>query len=118
MSIKIQTQQKWQEIILAQKASGLGPQKFCQENNINQPSFYRWRKHFRIADEATGTTLVAMSSGESEQPGSLTKGFVRLIPPKDPPEIICIDTPNGYQVKIGQVGEGGLRNVLEVLRAL
>jgi len=118
MGVKEQTKQKWRGIVLAQKTSGLYPIEFCRQNNICRPSFYQWRKMLGMADEAAGSGMIAIPGKDILRTKNLPRGFIRVMPPIEKTEGICVETPNGYQVKTGQIGESGLKSVLEMLRGI
>ena len=118
MAFKFKTQQKWHKIILEQKASGLPPVEFCQKNNVCKGNFYSWRSRLRMVYEPQGTAMIPLPAKENHEPEHLAKGFMRLVPPAVESEIIRLETPNGYKVSAGYVGEDSLKNVLQILRAL
>ena len=100
------TEDRWREMVLAQKASGSGPGEYCRKEEICLTSFYGWRKRLGMTQDSTADM-------------KLSKGFMRLMAPASAMAAgICIETPNGYRVEAGHAGEGGLKSVLEVLKCL
>ena len=97
---------RWREVVLAQKASGLEPVEYCRKEELCRTSFYAWRKRLGlIQDPRAGVKL--------------SKGFIRLMAPVSAMAAgIRIETPNGYRVEAGHAGEDGLKSVLEVLKCL
>ena len=97
---------RWREVVLAQKASGLEPVEYCRKEELCRTSFYAWRKRLGMAEGPVAGVKLA-------------KGFMRLMPPASAMAGgIRIETPNGYRVEALDVGEGGLKSVLEVLKCL
>jgi hypothetical protein len=118
MNIRIQGQQRWQELMQAQVASGLSVEIFCHSQKICRTSFYAWRKRLGKAKGPSAPALPAryeVKGGEAEK---LTKGFMRLMPPAAESRGIRIETANGYKVDTGYGGVEGLREVLQVLQVL
>jgi hypothetical protein len=130
------TQQRWREAILGQRESGLTIREFCEQRKLSRPSFFLWRKRLGMAkQEAAVPALPVTRCGKSKPSKSLSKGFipakggavgfVRLMP-RPALEVglkaewmtIRIETPNGYRVQAGQMGEEGLKSVLTVLKCI
>jgi hypothetical protein len=118
MAFKFKTQQKWHKIVLEQKASGLPPVEYCQKNNLCRGNFYSWRSRLGMVYEPQGTAVIPMPGTENLEPKNLTKGFMRLMPLAVELETIRIETPNGYKVSAGYIGEDSLKNVLQILMSL
>ena len=120
MKRKARTQRRWQESIKKQKASGLSIKDFCEQNRLNGPSFYVWRKRLGMSKSKAENTAILPEDHRNKHNSSkiLSKGFVRLMPPTVESRVIRIETTNGYKVDTGYVGEDGLKNVLRVLQAL
>jgi len=43
------TRQKWVDLIRQQEQSGKTVKVFCQEQGVNEPSFYSWRKRLKVS---------------------------------------------------------------------
>lgn len=52
----------WTELIARHKRSGKTVGAFCQENGVNEPSFYAWRKRLTEKDRPRGFALVETSA--------------------------------------------------------
>jgi transposase-like protein len=52
----------WIELIARHKRSGKTVEAFCQENGVNEPSFYAWRKRLTEKGEPIGFALVETSA--------------------------------------------------------
>jgi hypothetical protein len=52
---------RWREIVLRQKQSGLGPVAFCRTEGIPQSSFFAWRRklsgQFKAPSSAKGSAV-------------------------------------------------------------
>ena len=52
----------WTELIARHKQSGKTVEAFCQENGVNSPSFYSWRKRLAEKGQPIGFALVQTSA--------------------------------------------------------
>lgn len=119
MGKRIRNRRRWRKMILAQQASGLRPVEFCSKENICRTSFYTWRKRLRaLPDVATGA-LLPDAGGEKSAHGNDLKGFMQVVPPQtESSRAIRIELPNGYRVAMDNIGEDGLKKLLELLRCM
>jgi hypothetical protein len=91
----------WRERIAAQERSGLSVQRFCQEQQLNNPSFYYWRKRLR---QQAPVRFALIETG-AEQAQSTTEALLEVV------------VPTGERLRIGAgVSASALRTVLEALR--
>jgi len=119
MGKRILNQRRWRKIILAQQASGLKPGEFCSKENICLTSFYAWRKRLGLVPEAPTSALQPDAGDEKPVPDHGPKGFMQVTPPYiEASRGIRIELPNGYRVAMDDVGQDGLKKLLELLRCM
>lgn len=118
MNAKIKSKERWIELIQAHKASGLRVEEFCLRENICRTSFYSWRRGLGMAKEHGARPPSPEHSNKNGMAERMSKGFMRVMPPVNKLTGICIETSNGYKVDTGYDGIDGLKDVLQVLRAL
>ena len=119
MGKRILNQRRWLKIILAQQASGLKPGEFCSKENICPTSFYAWRKRLGLVSEASTGALAPDAGDEKPVSDHGPKGFMRVVAPQtEASRVIRIELPNGYRVAMDDVGQDGLKKLLELLRCM
>ena len=92
----------WRARIAEQEHSGMSVGRFCQEQEITEPSFYTWRKRLRLP-EPIRFALVERGAGPRE---TATEPALELV------------LKTGERLRIGRgVDEAAFRTVLAVLRA-
>ena len=116
MATRIRTQRRWRKMVLAQQASGLNPGAYCSKENICPTSFYAWRKRLGMKQESGAIALLGAKNCESRDP---SMGFMQVRPPETATiGTIRIEMPNGYRVAMDDVGQDGLKKLLELLQCI
>jgi hypothetical protein len=94
--------EEWREIIARQESGGSSVPKYCREQNINEKSFYAWRKRL------------------GQSPGPKLKGFIEVSPAAViRQKTLCIKTPEGYSVEVPQGADGSyVKTIITVLASL
>jgi len=92
----------WLRLVSEQEASGESVRQFCRGRQVNEHSFYRWRR--RLSEEQEPVRFALVETGALSESG----GEVPL-------ELVLT---NGERLRIAsEVNAGLLRTVLGVLRA-
>jgi hypothetical protein len=93
-------EQAWRKLVAEHEQSGLSVRAFCQQREIREPSFYRWRRRL-LADQPVSFALV----GRGEP---ATMGFAPAVE-------LALATGERLRIAAG-ADEATLRVVLSVLR--
>ena len=62
------TRQKWVDLIRQQEQSGKTVKMFCQEQGVNEPSFYSWRKRLKVNHPVRFALVDAGTSANDSAP--------------------------------------------------
>ena len=87
----------WRKIVSKQQKSGSSIRAFCQNEQINEPTFYAWRRELKLRDRESG-------SDDQPEPAKLTSqsSFVPLTVIGNPAadSMLVIQLANGHQLKV------------------
>ncbi|HBG26994.1 MAG: hypothetical protein A2Y10_20235 [Planctomycetes bacterium GWF2_41_51] len=80
----------WRLVMESQAASGLSISKFCENESINQSSFYQWRKKL---DQKSDSVVNANDSESSVEPEFIPLGQIHTNSKE-----LCVTFPGGIYV--------------------
>ncbi len=99
---KRRSRDEWRDIIVRQEGTGKAVPEYCRQKNLNEKSFYAWRKRLRLNAPANPQEFI---------PVKLTRSH--------PEKSLRIHTPDGYRVDVPE-GIDGLyvQSILKTLGVL
>lgn len=105
--------QQWASIITQRNKSGMTIRAWCEEQGINQKSYYYWQRKLREAASAQASGLTVMSS-------PVPRGWVTLSVPAEPSNAqgLVVEV-GGYRVHVqAQTDTALLARVCHALKTL
>jgi len=94
--------EKWREIIKEQEASGCRVSAYCRQRQLNEKSFYNWRRRLGSPKGLKPERFMHLKAMESL-----------------PGKMLSIQTPGGYRLEVESGADKSyVQGILEVLAGL
>ena len=113
----LQRERRWRELVARHASSGLSVRAFCRQEQLNESSFYAWRRTLTERDRETSTV-------ENANLAETTPVFVPAVVSNEPsPQqptgeaAIAIELPGGCTLRLsGQAAIGQLADLVIALQ--
>ena len=93
---------KWHRIIAEQKASGSSVSAYCRQRQVNEKTFYTWRKKIGTPQESKPERFIQITAAES-----------------DLKKVLQIQTPKGYRLEVeAGTDQSYVQSILKILAGL
>ena len=111
----LELQQRWQQHLDRQQASGLPARQYCLKHQISQAGFYYWKRVLRQRQQEQLSSLTPGADQQTPACVPVTLADLHASPQHTPADRLEIELPGGVRLKVpGGFDEGTLRLVLEL----